>query len=269
MDIVDSFWLNYDYFSITRIFVPFVANYIYHVSCLNSIMWGIILRYIASRFQQINEHLENLIKDDIKYTRHESLILGEEYQQRINFHKIKERRKFMWIIMHVHLQLCLISRDLNKIFSVQMTLQMMSIFIFVINNCCIIYTSLLTNATTFGQVLDRSFNYFWTIVHNIKFLTLNYICQIVSEQATEAIVILYKLSNSSLDKDLREQALQFVLQIKQREVQFYGMRLFYFGNNFIRRFYTSVATVVVIIIQMHITYTYDDINTSTNTVKSK
>lgn len=31
------------------------------------------------------------------------------------------------------------------------------------------------------------------------------------------------------------QILQFILQIKQREVKFSGMGLFYFGNNFVRK----------------------------------
>nr|XP_012225939.1 PREDICTED: uncharacterized protein LOC105674301 [Linepithema humile] len=148
-----------------------------------------------------------------------------------------------------------------------MTLQMMSIFLFVIGNCCIFYTSLLRNRVTIIQVLDSLINYFWTILCNIKFLIINYVCQIVYEKENEAIIILYKLSNDSFDKDLREQALQFILQIKQRKVQFSGMGLFYFGNNFIRRFYKSVLTVFVIIIQMHITFTYDDViptNSSTN-----
>nr|XP_012222838.1 PREDICTED: uncharacterized protein LOC105672470 isoform X2 [Linepithema humile] len=169
-------------------------------------MWGIILRYIGSRFQLINEHLESLVKNDIKYTKRENLILNEEYQKsqrRTKANKIKKRRKSMWIIMHVHLQLCLISRDLNKIFSVQMTLQITTMFIFVVLECCMIYTALLRSGTTLIHTLDNLIVCFWFIQRNIIFLILNYVCQIVCEKANKAIVILYQLSNSSPDKVLR------------------------------------------------------------------
>ncbi|XP_012222837.2 putative gustatory receptor 28a [Linepithema humile] len=257
LDTLDIFLLNYGYFSITHIFIPFVGNYIDHINVLGCAMWGIILRYIGSRFQLINEHLESLVKNDIKYTKRENLILNEEYQKsqrRTKANKIKKRRKSMWIIMHVHLQLCLISRDLNKIFSVQMTLQITTMFIFVVLECCMIYTALLRSGTTLIHTLDNLIVCFWFIQRNIIFLILNYVCQIVCEKANKAIVILYQLSNSSPDKVLREQVLQFILQIKQRKVQFSGMGLFYLGNNFIRQFYTAVATVVVIILQMNLMY---------------
>ncbi|CAL1672158.1 unnamed protein product [Lasius platythorax] len=85
----------------------------------------------------------------------------------------------------------------------------------------------------------------------------------ICDKANETVAILYKLSNDNSDKDLREQILQFILQIKRKEVKFYGMVLFYFGYDFIRKFYVTVAAVLVIIIQMHITYDnllpYDDV----------
>ncbi|KYQ60005.1 hypothetical protein ALC60_00976 [Trachymyrmex zeteki] len=48
----------------------------------------------------------------------------------------------------------------------------------------------------------------------------------------ETVVLLYKLSNYNLDEELRELILQFILQIKLREVKF-GVGHFSYGYNFI------------------------------------
>nr|XP_012225940.1 PREDICTED: uncharacterized protein LOC105674302 [Linepithema humile] len=93
--------------------------------------------------------------------------------------------------------------------------------------------------------------YGWTFAFSAKILILNHICQIVCNKTKDTIVILHKLLNNNLDEGLREQTLQFILQIKQRELKFSGMGLFYLGYNFIRQFYVSVATIMVITIQMH------------------
>lgn len=45
----DSLWLNYEYFSLTRICVPFVANHLVHVNTLNILIWVTILRSVYTR----------------------------------------------------------------------------------------------------------------------------------------------------------------------------------------------------------------------------
>ncbi|XP_029160046.1 uncharacterized protein LOC114932040 [Nylanderia fulva] len=176
-------------------------------------------------------------------------------------------RQYMWIIMHIHLELCFISREINKVFSIQMTLEMASYFTFFIELCCKIYGIYLENPdndeNTFQQVLNMD-TYVWVIVCTVKLLALNHVCQIICDKANETVAILYKLSNDHSDKDFREQILQFILQIKRREIKFYGMGLFYFGYDLIRKFYTTAATVLVIIIQMNIDFnkyiiSFDDV----------
>ncbi|KYN31220.1 hypothetical protein ALC56_14488 [Trachymyrmex septentrionalis] len=136
--------------------------------------------------------------------------------------------------LHVHLQMCLISRELNKVFNIQMSLQMTSYFAFIIELCRQVYTIYINKNIIFGQLLNNLFVYIWGIVYSIMIVTLNHICQTIYYKANETIAILYKLSNNNLDEDLREQTLQFILQIKQREIKF-GMGVFNFGYDFVRR----------------------------------
>ncbi|KAM0734581.1 hypothetical protein ACS0PU_011400 [Formica fusca] len=246
----DSLWLNYEYFSLTRICVPFVANHLVHVNTLNILIWVTILRYIESRFQRINEHIYDML--EYKRTKGWNTLQLISEQRR----EVKKYKQYIWILRHVHLQLCLISRELNKIFSLPMTLQMGCYFVIFVDVSRHIYRLYIdrNRDTDLGQVLDNLFTCIWGAVHNAKFLALNLICQTLCNKANETIAILYKLFPEDLEEDLQEQILQFILQIKQRELEFSGMGLFNFGYNFVRKFYASVVTVLVIIIQMHVPY---------------
>ncbi|KAL6422640.1 hypothetical protein ACFW04_010700 [Cataglyphis niger] len=96
MNICDNLWINYEHFSIRNICIPFVANHMFHVNVLNGLIWGVILRYLSSRFHQINEHIYDLLKNDAMYTRRQNkLILGSQQ----NAEKQKKCRQYMWIIM--------------------------------------------------------------------------------------------------------------------------------------------------------------------------
>ncbi|XP_072754250.1 uncharacterized protein [Anoplolepis gracilipes] len=253
INISDSIWLNYEYFSIIRIFVPFIINHLDHVNIFIALIWGILLRYIGSRFQRINEYIRNLFEDAEHIEKRNKLILIA--QQRTEANKCKQ---YIWIIMHVHLQLCLISHELNKVFNIPMTLKMAGYFLTCVDISRQIYRSYIDKdmVIDIGQAIDNAGIFIFGITHNIIFLTLNYICQTLNDKANETITILYKLSNDNLDKDLCEQILQFILQIKQRELKISGMGLFYFGYDFIRKFYMSVMTILVIIIQMHLPNPY-------------
>lgn len=88
---------------------------------------------------------------------------------------------------HVHLQLCLISRELNKIFGISMTLQMGCYFVIFVDVSRHIYRSYIDKNTdiTIGQTLDNLFTYIWGVIHNAKFLALNLMCQTLCNEVTE------------------------------------------------------------------------------------
>ncbi|XP_029160045.1 uncharacterized protein LOC114932038 [Nylanderia fulva] len=200
MNLCDILW-DYQDFNISNIWIPFIANHMFHVNTLNGLIWAAILR-------------------------------------------------------HIHLELCFISRELNKVFNTNDIANDILFYAFV-ELCCGIYTTYIdNNKDTFENVFSKIIIYIWAVVYTAKLFALNHICQIIYDKANETVAILYNLSNDNSDKDFREQILQFILQIKQKEVKFYGMGLFYFGYDFIRKFYAAVAAVLVIIIQMNITFDY-------------
>ncbi|KYN38973.1 hypothetical protein ALC56_06644, partial [Trachymyrmex septentrionalis] len=128
----------------------------------------------------------------------------------------------------------LISHKLNKVFKILMLFQLSWYFIKSVHACIDIYEVLVNRNQelwTFDYILEYLYDLTNFIQHSILFLTLNYVCQTVYCKVNETVAIFHKLSSYNLDEKLRELILQFILQIKLREVKF-GEGYFY-GYNLI------------------------------------
>ncbi|TGZ46190.1 Uncharacterized protein DBV15_06537 [Temnothorax longispinosus] len=92
--------------------------------------------------------------------------------------------------------------------------------------------------------------YFLWFSHNVfKFLLINYMCETVSTKASATADLLNRLSYSTCDVEIREIISQFSLQRVHAPLRFCGIGFFQFGFRFLHKFITSIATVLVIIIQ--------------------
>jgi len=101
-----------------------------------------------------------------------------------NITKIATILLYYWInYRHVHLQLCLISYKLNKIFNIQILLQMQSLFIHALNFCRYIswllkYANIIMTMWTYRNIIV-SLEIIYDFLFIALFLALNYICQTV------------------------------------------------------------------------------------------
>lgn len=104
-----------------------------------------------------------------------------------NFELAGLGRKLRLDCRHVHLQLSLLSRELNKIFSVQLTLEMASLFA-VLAELFIEFHNMYADkdTDTLYQFLLHLSIYVWAIVFAIKLLALNHICQTVCDKAIKS-----------------------------------------------------------------------------------
>ncbi|KYN28007.1 hypothetical protein ALC57_02584 [Trachymyrmex cornetzi] len=210
-----SFYGAYTYFSF---FDPFLFYYPSNIIILNALISAAILGLVlylriytftlcvSSRFHRINERLRVLYSDlfesNTDYRRQNRSIC---VHQRIK--EAKDHNQYIWIIMHVHLQLCHISRKLNIVFKVQMLMQMIWYFSISIDKCILMFHFLAKHDIewTFRISVLHLSDYFTFVLHSILFLILNYVCQTVYYKINEIVTILYKFSNYNLDEDLREQ----------------------------------------------------------------
>ncbi|KYN39824.1 hypothetical protein ALC56_05764 [Trachymyrmex septentrionalis] len=203
------------------------------IQILSALIWGTILGYVSFRFHQVIDRLHvlysGLFKNNANYRRQNRSNLE---CQRIT--DAEDRKQYIWILMHVHLQLCLISYKLNKVFKILMLFQLSWYFLKFLSECIRMYEVLVNRNSqelwTFEYTLLQLYTFIDFILQSILFFTLNYVCQTVYCKINETVAILHKLSSYNLDEKLRELILQFILQIKLREVKF-GVGYYCYGYN--------------------------------------
>ncbi|XP_011702911.1 PREDICTED: uncharacterized protein LOC105458970 [Wasmannia auropunctata] len=62
--------------------------------------------------------------------------------------------------------------------------------------------------------------------------------------------LIHKLTNLLRFTETRREIYQFLLQISLRPLKFNGMGMFQFGYRFIHKFFISVLTVIIFVMQM-------------------
>ncbi|XP_072754252.1 uncharacterized protein [Anoplolepis gracilipes] len=212
-----------------------------------------ILGYIRIKFDQINDHLQNITSNDnheIKQTWENLLLHSSQYR----LMKISSNKWIIWIIMHLHLELCKITRKIDWIFGVQMTIKMGCYFGFMAINLSNLFDLILFKkcVINFNNLLMISTNLIWFFHNILKLFIINYVCEKVSAKANATKNFVNRISYSTYHIEMYENISQLLLQLVQSPLRFYGLGLFQFGFKFLQGFITSVTTVVVLVIQSQI-----------------
>nr|XP_012229367.1 PREDICTED: uncharacterized protein LOC105676208 [Linepithema humile] len=211
-----------------------------------------MLKYIGSRFEHINQHIQALIQKKKRYVRQawatftSSLIhrhmAGTEISQQI-----------IWILMHIHLELCSISQDLNMIFGLQMLMQAIAFHVFTVQLVNEFYhtVTMLNYDTPNGIRIHIFIIFVWAITGIIKMVVFNYICETICNKANQTEVHLNGLTNLIFDVNTQENITQFLLQLLRKPLKISGFRLFYFGYKFVFECVNYIAMVILFVIQTH------------------
>ncbi|XP_067207070.1 putative gustatory receptor 28a isoform X2 [Linepithema humile] len=243
---------EYDIDIATAIYIIFMRNYCSHINAISDLTIASILGYIKLKFEQINEHVWNFAnnnKHEIKQTCKNPVL--HSHQCRLS--KISSDKYIMWIIIHLHLELCKISREVDSIFGVQMTFKMGCYFAWLALDIREIFSIILINNYTKRNKILYTFVILSWFSHNVlKLFFINYICEIVSTKANTTGSLINRISYFIYDAEVRENVSQLLLQMTHAPLKFCGMGFFQFGYKFLHGFCTSVATVLVLLIQAHI-----------------
>ncbi|EZA58583.1 hypothetical protein X777_14745 [Ooceraea biroi] len=253
----DYFWFKDQYNidnSATVVYIIFMLHYGFDVTFIGDLTITSLLGYIGLKFDQINEWLQQSLEDNIQ-TRTIKRSTGQHSMLNLRQRKILKisRSKWIiWIVIHLHSELCKISQEVNMIFSAQMTLKMGNYF------CCIalglhaIFNILLIkNYVSRGRVFFIMV-VFWSSLYLFKLLLINYMCERVSIKASATGDFVNKILDSTYDIETRENISQLLLKIAGTPLRFRGYGFFEFGFKFLHGFVKSVATVLIIIIQSHV-----------------
>ncbi|XP_029665568.1 uncharacterized protein LOC115236968 [Formica exsecta] len=205
------------------------------------------------KFNQVNEHIQDMTSNDNSKTKQawgNSML----HPSQCKFLNISGSKWMIWTIMHLHLELCKISREIDCIFGVQMTIKMGSYFAFMAADLSHFFDLIFFNKyiISLNNILFTILCLIW-LSHNIfKLFIINYVCEKVSAKANATKNFVNRISYSTRNVEMCENISQLLLQLTLSPLRFYGLGLFQFGFKFLQGFITSVTTVVVILIQSQI-----------------
>ncbi|XP_011707021.1 PREDICTED: uncharacterized protein LOC105462192 [Wasmannia auropunctata] len=212
------------------------------IYCLN--------RYIGTRFDKVSEHMRNLlVKEEhgLRCTWKKPMIVLHRYTLYTDNYK-----QTLWILMHLHLELCRLARELNLIFGMQMTFEMTSCLLYLTGLCHLVCQLIMRE---YRELLSIYFWFdvnMWIFLFLLKVYIVNYTCESVSLKANKIDNIIHELSSALRYADVWKEICQFTLQIRYHQLKFTGMGLFYFGNSFLRKLCITILTFVIIMRQMEI-----------------
>ncbi|XP_011868451.1 PREDICTED: uncharacterized protein LOC105562319 [Vollenhovia emeryi] len=253
IDLNDYLWYGKKlskFFSIMTICIPPIGNHTFYINTLYDFMYMTLLRYVGSQFEHVNKYIEEIAeqkKQRVRYAWTTSTApLIRQHRADIEISK-----QNIWILMHIHLELCSISCQLNMIFGLQMVMQAIAFHVFTVQ---IIYESyiimmMLYDNFTYEKLMDCFGIYFWIIINTIKMIVLNYICERVCIKANTTEKFLNKLTNLTFDIETQETLMQFLFKILRKPLKISGFGLFYFGFKFLLECASFIAMIIVFVIQ--------------------
>ncbi|XP_067207716.1 uncharacterized protein [Linepithema humile] len=245
----EAYWLRnqYNHNVIIAIYVPFVLNYCTHINHLDDLILASILGYIELKFDQINKNFQKVIRDKhkIKYAR-KNPVLNSCHPR---FLKIPSNKLMTWVVIHLHLELQEICREINTTFGIQMTLKMALYFSHIALCLREIFNLIFINNYVHDKIEFIFIISFWIILNTFKLFFINFICEKISIKANATGCFISRISCSNTDVKIRENISQFLLHVAQAPLKFCGIGLFQFGFKYFYQFFKSLTTVVILLIQ--------------------
>ncbi|XP_024879635.1 uncharacterized protein LOC112459651 isoform X1 [Temnothorax curvispinosus] len=234
--------------ALSSICATLILNYCSDINIIDDLIFASILGYLGLKFDQVNEHLYKLTTENIRGIKvWENPVL---HSQQAKLSNVPSSKHITWIVIHLHLELQKLSHEINSIFEIQMTWKMVCYFGFIAEFHRELYTAIFVrNYVPNKRILFVIIIILWLTWYISRVILINYMCEKVSAKANTTGKVISKILYFSYDEEIRENILQFLLQVTQAPLRFCGLRFFQFGYKFLYRYSESILTLAIILIQ--------------------
>ncbi|XP_067203661.1 uncharacterized protein [Linepithema humile] len=214
-----------------------------------SVLYSLALWYLGTRFDNINDHMHCLLLKEehgLKYMWKKPVIIHGYFLHRHYY------KRTLWTSMHLHLELCHIARELNVIFEMQITFEMVTYLAYLTSICYYLCRLLEQKHQDKRSILQHLIGLgclFLTCL--IRLYGVNHICESVKNKANNIDKIIHQLTNTRRYSDIWKEIDFFVLHVTQHPLKFTGLGLFYLGDKFFQKVFTTILTFVIIMVQLN------------------
>ncbi|KAG8034996.1 hypothetical protein G9C98_005418, partial [Cotesia typhae] len=232
-------------------FAIFALNHPIHINYLFSLTFCTLIRHMCLRFRKINKALSKFIalqsSDLILIKNNESIT-----ENRIVFSQTSKRLNHsIQTLKNIHLELTSLCEKITQIFGVQLIMTIVSSFVLI---TFLSYDLYLTARDPEVMNSDKIFESLilssWMIVNVINFQFINYIAARAVHEWSQTGRIIHNLKSKSQDTDLCLTIQKFSLQMLQNPLKFSPCGFIDLGFPFVRDFFGTITTYLIILIQM-------------------
>ncbi|CAK9806700.1 Putative gustatory receptor 28a [Anthophora plagiata] len=165
-------------------------------------------------------------------------------------------------IRFIHLQLCGVSKMLNRTFDTQLMVYVSTTLIYITVLLYYLYTVLFGSQELLNELTMVMIYIVDVISYCIKIVIVSYSCEYTTSQANRATEIIHACTVYEIDTELKDEILQFSLQMSHTQLGKSKSVFFRLNYAFIRNCVSFVATYLVILIQWNQTFNMTSIENS-------
>ncbi|XP_011707022.1 PREDICTED: uncharacterized protein LOC105462193, partial [Wasmannia auropunctata] len=192
-----KWWLHRKETNSWGFIIPHLYNHTCHVNTFVDLAFVISMWYIGSRFDKVNEHIQCLLvqeKCGLKDAWKKFVVGYRHTSYTLTITNI------LWSLMHLHLELCRIARELNLMFGTQMTFQMASYLLTLTSSCYYLYGMLMREDRAEIPIIAWCHVLLWAIVFLVKLCIINCICENISVKRFEISMKKLAVVDDTLEK---------------------------------------------------------------------
>ncbi|XP_012526878.1 putative gustatory receptor 28b [Monomorium pharaonis] len=224
------------------------------INSIVGVTFASFIRCIQQKFQKINDLVDNIVlcvnkSNTIK-------IHNQHNNTSITFvmaNYKSHKNKIMHLIQTLrilHLEITKIGQQINHAYCLQLLLEMAVHFTVVTATTYCLYRVFSGHLMIAGEkVLDMAL---WGCIYSVKIILVNCLCTSVSTEAYKTGEIIQSFEGSIIDDDMREEIRQFTQQVVLNSLNFTASGFFTIDNSLTGKFFATVTTYVVILIQMNV-----------------
>ncbi|XP_070156530.1 putative gustatory receptor 28b [Polyergus mexicanus] len=229
--------------------IPILTNSVVDVT------FASLIRCLQIKFQNTNILINNVVlcanKSNI-FKIHDQRENKQIAIVTINYENQKEKiLHLIQTLRHLHLEVTRIARQINHTYCLQLLLEM-AVHFTVVTVCFYCMYGALTGQ--FHMIFHSEklvAMIVWAGIYSLKIILVNSLCTGVSQEAYKTGEIMQSFDGAGTDDDMREEITQFTQQIVLNSLNFTASGFFSIDNTLTGKFFATVTTYVVILIQMN------------------
>ncbi|XP_011881031.1 PREDICTED: putative gustatory receptor 28b isoform X1 [Vollenhovia emeryi] len=223
------------------------------INCVVDLTFASFIRCVQIKFQKTNTVISNIVLCANESNAFKTHNQNDNTALAMATYKDNNDKMMHHIqtIRHLHLEITRIGQQISCTYCLQLLFESAVHFTMITSTTYCLYgvfSGQLRVTVSNGKIISMAVA---ACVFSFKIIFVNWLCTSVSTEACRTAEILQSFEGSIINDDMREEIRQFTQQIILNSLNFTAAGFFTINNSLTGKFFATVTTYVVILIQMN------------------